>query len=245
MIRIGLIGNGNVAYHLANAFRKSLEIELVQQYSRSASPDFINDLGDLADADLYIVAVSDNAIAGISTKLPFENRLVVHTSGSVPITDIVPKNRRGSFYPLQTFSKERAINWNDVPICLEAENEKDYQTLHHVAQTLTSRIFSISSLQRRALHVAAVFASNFTNHLYAIANDICNDNDVPFETLLPLIAETAAKINVLSPPEAQTGPAIRNDINTIDAHLGFLTDERQKKIYELLTQSIQRHGKKL
>lgn len=252
MIKISLIGSGNVAQHLINAFTKNEHIELVQVFSRKktslenilSTDKIITDLSDLKEADLYIIAVTDDAISEVSEKLPFENRLVVHTSGTSSIEILNSKNRRGVFYPLQTFSKDKKVDFSIIPICLEAASQNDYLILQTVAQNISNAVFPIVSEQRKALHVSAVFVNNFTNHLYQIGQEICIEHQVPFEILKPLIQETAEKIKFINPNEAQTGPAKRNDTNTIDAHLDYLTDENQKKIYKILTQSIQ-NGKKL
>ncbi|HSN48940.1 MAG TPA: DUF2520 domain-containing protein, partial [Flavobacterium sp.] len=128
---------------------------------------------------------------------------------------------------------------------LESENETDFELLRIVAETISKKVYDINSVQRKALHISAVFVNNFVNHLYQIGNEICIENKLPFEVLKPLILETANKVMNLSPREAQTGPAIRNDEQTIAGHLDFLLDENQKKIYKTLTQSIQNNGKKL
>lgn len=252
MITISILGSGNVAQHLATAFSESPETELLQVYARNTTVSrlpyhdkMIHDIADLAPADVYIIAISDSAIAEVSARLPFTGRLVVHTSGSLPMDELNTKNRRGVFYPLQTFSKSKAVDFKLVPICLESENSSDYALLEKAAKAISGRPFAIGSSQRKALHVSAVFVNNFTNHLYKIAADICTENDIPFEILQPLIAETADKIKTLPPSDAQTGPAQRNDQNTIDAHLAFLKDNHQKNIYNILTQSIQHDGKKL
>lgn len=252
MIRLSIIGSGNVAQHLIKAFTKSEAVEIVQVFSRKKevllsllNEDLIiTDLNNFQPADLYIIAVSDNAINEVSKQLPFQNQLVVHTSGAAPIDILDPKNRRGVFYPLQTFSKSKDVDFSNIPICLEAENTFDYRELESAAKCITKAVFAIASEQRKALHVAAVFVNNFTNHLYQIGKDICDEHRVPFEVLKPLIQETAEKINTLAPSDAQTGPAKRNDSNTIESHLAFLTNENQKNIYNILTQSI-KNGKKL
>ena len=130
-------------------------------------------------------------------------------------------------------------------MCIEAENQADYQVLELVAKTISDTVFNINSEQRKALHVAAVFVNNFVNHLYQIGHDICIENNIPFEILNPLIQETANKVISLSPKEAQTGPAKRNDTQTINSHLSFLSDETQKEIYKTLTKSIIDNDKKL
>ena len=251
MIKVTLLGSGNVAQHLTAAFAASKQVQLCEIYARSV-PDFdvpantviVNKIEDLNESDLYIIAVSDSAISEISNQLDFQGKLVVHTSGSIPLITLNPKNKRGVFYPLQTFSKQKQVDFKSVPLCLESEFEADYKILETVAHSLSNSIYKINSNQRKALHVAAVFANNFTNHLYAQAADICKANNVPFDILRPLIEETGSKIQTLSPLEAQTGPAIRNDENTIKAHLDFLTDKNQHEIYTLLTKSI-RNGRKL
>ena len=257
MIKVSIIGSGNVAQHLIVALQNSIingaEIELVQVFSRQKTAlsqllDFnkiTDDWGTLAEADLYIIAVSDDAIATVSEQIPYKNKLVVHTSGAISLEILASNNRKGVFYPLQTFTKNKAVNFKIIPICIESQNASDYQLLQKVAHSISDSVFAINSEQRKALHLAAVFVNNFTNHLYKIGNDICIENNVSFEILKPLIQETAEKIMRLSPNEAQTGPAIRNDIETINAHLSFLSDENQKNIYKILTQSIQNNGKKL
>jgi predicted short-subunit dehydrogenase-like oxidoreductase (DUF2520 family) len=253
MIKASIIGSGNVAQHLIKAFSKSTEIELVQVFSRQKESvshlldldKITDDFNNLKEADLYIIAVSDDAISDVSKQIPFENRLVVHTSGSVSLNSLDNKNRKGVFYPLQTFTKNKDVDFKIIPICLESENESDFQLLEKVAQSISDKVFAISSEQRKALHVAAVFVNNFVNHLYQIGNAICTENQVPFEILKPLIQETTEKVMTLSPKDAQTGPAKRNDTETINAHLSFLADENQKNIYKILTQSIQNNVKKL
>jgi predicted short-subunit dehydrogenase-like oxidoreductase (DUF2520 family) len=257
MVKVVIIGSGNVAQHLIAAFKNTQilgsDIDLIQVYSRQTASvshllnldQITNDLDTLAEADLYIIAVSDDAIGAISSQLPFKNRLVVHTSGSVPLHALDEDNRKGVFYPLQTFTKNKAVDFKIIPICLESENATDYQLLDKVAKSISEKVFAINSEQRKALHVAAVFVNNFTNHLYQIGQEICEENQVPFEILKPLIAETADKIIVLSPEEAQTGPAKRNDTITIEVHEAFLSNKNHLKIYKILTQSIQENGKKL
>ncbi|TRX32239.1 DUF2520 domain-containing protein [Flavobacterium sp. ZT3R18] len=253
MIKITIIGSGNVAQHLIDAFAKSNAVEIIQVFSRTQkqisplldSSKITNDWNTLAEADMYIIAVSDDAIASVSSQLPFENRLVVHTSGSAPLASLDDKNRKGVFYPLQTFTKGKAVDFKVIPFCLETQLESDYEILEKVARSISDSVYKIDSHQRKALHVSAVFVNNFTNYLYQLGNEICQENHVPFDILKPLILETAEKLLTLSPEDAQTGPAKRNDISTIAAHESFLSNENQSTIYKILTQSIQNHGKKL
>jgi predicted short-subunit dehydrogenase-like oxidoreductase (DUF2520 family) len=257
MLKVTIIGSGNVSQHLIAALQKTQntgnEIELVQVYSRKResitalldSSKIVTDFNDLLEADLYIIAVSDDAIASVSDQLPFKNRLVVHTSGSVALDSLNNNNRKGVFYPLQTFTKNKEVNFKNIPICLESENSTDFRLLEKVAKSISDKVFAINSQQRKALHVAAVFVNNFTNHLYHLGNEICKEHQVPFDILKPLIQETAQKITTLAPEDAQTGPAKRNDQQTIEAHQLFLTNSNQSNIYKILTQSIQDNGKKL
>ena len=254
MIKVTVIGSGNVAQHLITAFLNSSDIEVLQVFSREKEnvahlveySKITNDYDSLLESDIYMIAVSDSAIAEVSSKLPFKDRFVVHTSGSVPLKDLDAKNKRGVFYPLQTFTKNKVVDFSTIPTCLESEFDEKYTLLENLAEAIKSRHYLISSDQRKSLHVAAVFVNNFTNHLYQIGKDICDEHLLPFEILKPLIAETANKVQSLSPLEAQTGPAKRHDQNTIDRHLALLADDTQKEIYKILTQSIQHsHVKKL
>ena len=227
MISVLIIGNGNVASHLVKAFLKVDAFHVTQLNSR--------ELNNIPKATITILAVSDDAIAVVSAKV--KNALVVHTSGSFPLEGLKNTTRKGVFYMLQTFSKEKEVDFATVPFCLEAENKEDYLLLETVAKAIGVKTYTINSRQRKALHVAAVFVNNFTNHLYKIGNDICEEHQVPFEILHPLIQETSEKIKTLSPEKAQTGPAIRNDDKTIENHLELL-EKKQQLIYKLITQSI-------
>lgn len=254
MIKISLIGSGNVAHHLIQAFESSSEIELVQVFARRkksvqidiSEEKIISDYKQLKLADLYIISVSDDAIFEVSEQFPFSDRLVVHTSGTQSLVVLSKSNRKGIFYPLQTFSKNKTVNFKEIPICLEAENPKDLELLHKVAHIISHKVFEIDSEKRKALHVAAVFVSNFVNYLYHIGEEICQENAIPFEVLKPLIIEVADKINYLNPKDAQTGPAQRGDRQTINAHLEFLKENpKQQEIYQLLTQAILNKNEKL
>lgn len=253
MISITIIGSGNVAQHFIKAVSKSVDLELVQVYARTkesvlhlvSTDKIISETSQFKDADLYLIAVSDDAISNVSHLLPFNNKLVAHTSGSVAIDELSNSNRKAVFYPLQTLSKNKDVNFKEIPICLEAQNESDLKLIKQVAGSISDKVFEVNSEQRKSLHVAAVFVSNFVNHLYKIGNDICLEHNVPFDILKPLIQETAKKIELLSPNEAQTGPAKRKDSQTINKHLEILTDKNQKEIYKILTKSIIDNDKKL
>lgn len=245
-IHINIIGAGNMAYQLTQAFHNHPEVQLQQLYNRSKlSPEFdafeiekTHHLSTLRPADVCIIAVKDEAIAGISKKLPFENQLVVHTSGNTSIEAIDSKNRRGVFYPLQTMNKQTLVDFTKVPFCLEAENTNDFHLLQRLASLLSTKIYTLNSYQRRVLHLAAVFMNNFSNHLVYISQQICKENEVPFEILQPLLAETFVKLQNTSAYDAQTGPARRNDFLTITNHLAMLDNNNYKEIYNIITKSI-------
>lgn len=253
MIKVSVIGSGNVAHHIIKALSINENVDLIEVYARNTNSLFnllpidkvVSDINLLKDADLYIIAVSDCAIAEISDNFNLSNQLVVHTSGSFGIDDLNSKNRKGVFYPLQTFSKSKSVDFKTVPICIEAQNKDDLELISKVAHSISDKVYNIDSSQRKAMHVAAVFVSNFVNHLYQIGSDICVEKQIPFDILLPLIQETAQKIAVMTPQMAQTGPAKRGDLDTINGHLTYLSDKNNKEIYSILTQSIIEHGKKL
>ena len=253
MISVVLLGAGNVATHLYKAFIKSKDVSVSQWYNRNLEPiqtyknevEVIDDINKLKKADVYIIAVSDDAISNLSSQLPFENRLVIHTSGSVGICELDKKNERGVFYPLQTFSKDAEVDFKQVPICIEVIKKNNLKTLKSLSEALGSESHKVNTEQRKALHLAAVFVNNFTNQLYRIAHEITESKGVEFNILKPLILETAKKVQDLSPYMAQTGPAKRNDKKTIRKHLKLLENQHHKDIYELLTTSIQKtHGRK-
>lgn len=253
MISVVLIGAGNVATHFFKGFEKAEQVSVVQWFNRSIDAikpyqhvvEITDNMNHLKDADVYILAVSDDVVGELSDKLPFENRLVVHTSGCVGIHDLNKKHKRGVLYPLQSFSKNAEIDFKDVPICIETIDKQSYPLLKELASSLGGPTKRINSNQRRVLHLAAVFVNNFTNQLFRIGHEITESESAEFDLLKPLILETAKKVQDMSPYMAQTGPAKRNDQKTINQHLKLLKNEHHKAIYELLTASIQQtHGRK-
>lgn len=248
MINVILLGYGNVGHHLYKVMEACAGINVVQLYNRNLIKDIptpqTQDLFKLAKADVYIIAVPDDSIPSVSEQIPVKGALVVHTSGGVSVQALSNKNRRGIFYPLQTFSKNTDVNFRNIPICIEAAHETDLEVLKKLGSLLSDTVVEISSEERATLHLAAVFVNNFTNHLYHIADAITSENNIDFELLKPLISETAKKIEHLSPSEVQTGPAKRNDLKTLEKHLNLLKSTRYKSLYQALTNSIQ-DGKKL
>jgi predicted short-subunit dehydrogenase-like oxidoreductase (DUF2520 family) len=251
MIKVCLLGAGNVATHLYMAFKEAQDVAVVQWYNRTLTAlapykndvDVTDNLNDLKLADLYILAVSDDAISDLSSKMPFSNRLVAHTSGSASIHDLDKKHARAVFYPLQSFSKNLELDFTTVPICLEVLEKSNMDLLKKLGHALGCATYKINTEQRQTLHLSAVFVNNFTNQLYRIAHEISDAKSINFDILKPLIQETARKVQELSPYMAQTGPAKRNDKKTIKRHLKQLENEDHKAIYKLLTASIQKtHG---
>jgi predicted short-subunit dehydrogenase-like oxidoreductase (DUF2520 family) len=248
MIKVVLLGYGNVGHHLFEVMNKTSGIEVVQVYNHKLQSiqlltpftSITDKLEALVDADLYLIAVSDKKVSGLSRKIPLQGKLVAHTSGSVSMHQLDKKNRRAVFYPLQSFSKQRKLNFGEIPICIESEAAEDLKILKKVATALGSTTHKINTDQRRSLHLSAVFINNFTNHLYRIGHELCEENVVDFNLLKPLIKETAAKLEDITPYNAQTGPARRGDLKTIEKQENQLQSENHKAIYKLLTQSIQK-----
>lgn len=240
-----LLGTGNLATHLFQAFQNTEEVKIVQVFGRNTSAlqyfdrytNISNNIFDVKDADIYLLAISDGSIQKVSQALDKKKGLVVHTSGSVSLS-AVQADRKGVFYPLQTFTKRKRVDFSEIPICIEANNEKDVNLLNSLGKSISTQIHHISSQQREKLHLSAVLVNNFPNHLFGIAHNLCVENDIPFHMLWPLISETVDKIRHLSPEEAQTGPARRNDVETMQRHLEQLENPLQKKIYQLLSESI-------
>ncbi|WP_372473152.1 Rossmann-like and DUF2520 domain-containing protein [Capnocytophaga sp. ARDL2] len=244
MKTINLVGYGNVGQHIANMFSHLTDFQLQAVYTRTPIEqenlpfENVLSLDEMPFADLTIISVKDDAIAEISTQLPYKDSLVVHTSGSQPMEILSSKNRKGVWYPLQTFSKEKTINYAEISFFLEVEYERDRQIIEHFTKSISSSYCFLNSQQRKQLHITAVFACNFVNHLWTISEDIASKNQIPFQFLHPLIKETVDKIQYLSPKQAQTGPAVRKDLTVIEKHLQTIENESYKEIYKLLTNSI-------
>ena len=251
--RIVLIGAGNVATHLGLAFQAK-GYEIVQVYSRTE--ESAKDLAERlqvpytisleevsANADLYIVAVKDAALQEVIPSLVKgrEDALFVHTAGSISMDVWKGCARRyGVFYPMQTFSKLRMVDFSSVSFFVEASGSNELVFLKELAMSLSPKVYEASSEQRRYLHLAAVFACNFTNHMYALSASLLEKQGLPFDAMLPLIDETARKVHELPPVQAQTGPAIRRDENVMDKHLAMLSEEPvMREIYEKISKNIQ------
>ena len=246
-MQIVLIGSGNVAFHLAKAFTEA-QIPISQIFGRNTaelqkisekfSIPFSTET--LADADLYIISVSDSSIAKVSSLIKNENALVAHTSGSVSREAFSGDYRKSVFYPLQTFSKSKNLDYSKIPFFIDAENENDEEILKNLASKISKNVMIANDEKRKYIHLTAVFACNFVNHLYARAKEISDSQGIPFDYFLPLIDETTQKIHELEPKLAQTGPAIRNDEKVLKLHESLLADEEKLKIYKTLNESIKK-----
>ena len=233
-MNIVIIGQGNVATNLHYAFtKKGIACQMVS--SRDG-------LDLLPTANVYIYAVKDEALAEVVAQVKSkEKALHLHTSGSMPIGVFgEDKPHAGVFYPFQTFSKARVIeDFSTVPVFFEARGIDDISAVYSLALAITSRVYETTQHDRERLHVAGVFACNFTNLMYTMAAELLQNTHIPFKALLPLIDETAAKIHTLAPLNAQTGPARRGDENVMAHHLSLLTEE-QRAVYQLLSDEIRR-----
>ncbi|MFD2163929.1 Rossmann-like and DUF2520 domain-containing protein [Paradesertivirga mongoliensis] len=245
-MRITLLGSGNVATHLGKAFKQAGH-EIVEIWSRTPanaktlaielSTRYCGEMSLLSpNAEIYIISVSDDSIREVSAKFPFRDKILIHTAGTSELN--IP-GLSGVFYPVQTFSKQSPVDFSNIPIAVEGINPEVSGKLLELAGTISTKVSEISSQQRKTLHLAAVFACNFSNHLYAIADKILQSDGLEFEMIRPLIMETAKKIQTHSARSVQTGPAIRNDQITLRKHLEFLENNPAlRDLYERLSQSI-------
>ncbi len=258
MTRTVIIGSGNLAEALAQGIDLS-PLSLVQIFSRNAAraeevaclahTSWTTSPDELADADIYIIAVSDRAITEVAEKLPIPpTAIVAHTSGSSPITSLPSRyTRRAVFYPLQTYTKGRKVDFSKIPIFIEAESEEVRTTLRDYAGQLSEQVIFADSAARGELHLAAVMVCNFTNQMYTLGEEIARRSGLGFEVLKPLIEETTAKaLAAASPRDVQTGPAVRGDLATQERHCKLLENEPlTQNIYKLISQSIWETSKKI
>lgn len=248
--KICFIGAGNLATHLSYELQKQGH-RIVQVYSRTngsakalanlvkakytTSPKEITN-----EASLYFVALKDSVVPQVLNQIDFKNKPVIHCSGSLPLSILETYSANiGVLYPLQTFSKSRKINFRKIPVFIEANTEELSNVLLDIGHSISGQVTILNSEKRKSLHISAVFACNFVNHMYSLAGNFLESKDIPFEVLKPLIEETANKIQELRPKEAQTGPAVRFDENIINNHLAQLNDfPMQKELYNSISKSI-------
>ena len=245
MKNIILVGSGNVATHLGIALQ-NCNYKIVQVYSRSIenakklaqklNTNFTHDLTQLNTADLIIVSVNDDVISTVLSKL--KNTTIVHTSGSIGMGVFEPNfSDFGVFYPLQTFNKDIELTI-ETPFCIEGSSKAFEKKLIEIAKNLSNNVITMNSTQRKQLHIAAVFACNFSNHMYSIADDLLTEKDIDFKILLPLIKQTIAKLNINKPKAVQTGPAKRKNIKIIQEHINLIQQEEIKELYQKISNNI-------
>ena len=258
-VSVVIVGSGNVAEAFARTLASCEAIVLRQIFARNTERgraiadmvgvEWCSDIEDIAPADLYLIAVSDRAVASVAASLVVpDDAIVVHTAGSVPMNAIAKRSGgRGIIYPLQSFTSGRAVNLGDVPLFVEADNDAVKERLMSIASHISSRVEYADSERRRVIHLAGVMVNNFVNHLYAMGSDVLESEDLDFDILKPLIAETAAKaIATDDPTSVQTGPAVRGDMVVTDRHIAMLRDDKRKQqIYKLITESIWETSKKI
>lgn len=260
-MKISLIGAGNVAWHLGlaleNAGHSVIEVfsrdikkaKYLTSFLYNAKPQNELDFSE-SKADLFILSVSDNAIPEVCSKLVLpENAILAHTSGTKSLKDfeeLMELNHDlpvecAVFYPLMTFTMGVRLDMQTVPFCIESYSVTVREMLVKLGQQMSKTVYLVSSEERKTLHVGAVFACNFTNHLIGLSKHILDKESLDFELLKPIIRETIRKaLGVEHPADVQTGPAVRGDSTTIKRHLGYLSaDEDLYKVYKTLTQSIQ------
>ena len=245
-----VIGSGNVATHLARALAPHIEIKQIfsrnighaRELAASISPacNAVDDANAVCrDADLYLMAVTDDSIAALTESIKVGgDGIWVHTSGSVDAGVFEGhRPRYGVFYPLQTFSKSKQVDMSQVPLFVEANEERTVDELHALASKISGRVSRLDSEGRRRLHIAAVFACNFVNYMWTVADRQLRMCGTDIHALDPLLRETIDKIATLSPAEAQTGPARRGDTHVMERHIAML-DEADARLYELISRQI-------
>ena len=246
MKNIILVGSGNVATHLGIALQKG-NYPIVQVYSRSIenakklaeklNTNYTNDLTQLKAADLIIVSVNDDAISKVLSQI--KNTSIVHTSGSIGMNIFNDHfSNYGVLYPLQTFNKEVNLNISEIPFCIEGNNLAFEKQLTTLAKQLSNNVVLMDSEQRKQVHIAAVFACNFSNQMFSIADDLLAEKNLDFKILLPLIKQTIAKLSTNKPKAVQTGPAKRNDNNIIQEHIKHINKQEVKDLYQEISNNI-------
>ena len=252
MMKVTLIGAGNLATQLGKSLKKAGVI-ISQVYSRTEESartlgelleaEWLTDIKALHDeADIYIFSVKDSVLCELISKVckGREDKLFLHTAGSMPMSCFEGKALRyGVFYPMQTFSKTKDVDFERIPVFIEGNSIETEDVIRSLANKLTQRVIRLSSADRKYLHLAAVWACNFTNYCYTVASDILSEHGIPFDVMLPLINETTEKIQKISPKEAQTGPAVRGDRNVMSKQLELMNGKEDlQELYQMLSKGI-------
>lgn len=249
--KLSFIGAGNVSWHLSSAFENAgFKVQEVFSRNLKNAKEVTSLLYDAtpvdkldfskSESEVFIICVSDDKVQEVSNELIVpDGSIVVHTSGSGELNLLNKHPLIGVLYPLQTFTKGNKILYSEIPFFFEASDEVVTEKLQFLATALSGKVYQVDSSARMALHIAAVFASNFSNHLYAISNEIIERTGIPFDVLKPLVEETAYKAFNKGPLAAQTGPAIRKDVKILEKHINFLTsDPEMKSLYKILSHDI-------
>lgn len=248
-MKIVFLGSGNVATHLAKALHGAGHT-IIQVFSRSqenatlladkVGAEAVSHLHLInTEAELYLFSVNDDALQQVILQMPQTSGVWAHTAGSMPMSIFSSrKEEHGVIYPLQTFSKARELDFSAIPLFIEGSTPATVHLLEELSRHISREVHLLSGEKRGYLHLAAVFACNFVNHMYTLSSQILINEDIPFGILRPLIAETAAKVTVMTPKEAQTGPARRNDEKVMRDHLALITQPQMKELYRLISKSI-------
>ena len=247
-MRLIIIGSGNVATHLSMAILKAghsiagvcgRNFEHTAELAKRLNTKSFDNISTIpTDADIYLISVSDDNISDVASQMPNVKGIVAHTAGSVPISVLQRFVSHGVVYPLQSFSKNRTIDVAQVPFCIEGCDSETTDSLMAFARSLSSNVRTMSTAQRARLHLAAVFASNFANSMYAEAETILKESNIPLDVMRQLILETAAKAADMGPIAAQTGPARRNDIGVMNHQMEMLPDSELQKLYSFVSERI-------
>lgn len=249
-ISITILGTGNAASHLIGFFSNRRDVVITQIYGRDikealslakhADCEFVNDPARLnPHSDIYFIAVSDDAVSAVSRKMPAVNGVVAHISGSLSSDVLNRFSNYGVFYPLQTFSKGKSVNWNEVVVCIEGSDQNAEKQLAHIAGNKVKSVEYVDSKSRAVLHLAAVFACNFSNHMFALSQELLEVNGLDFDVLESLVRETVDKAFEQNPKDAQTGPAVRGDEGTLKNHIKLLAGKQKLlNLYKITSESI-------
>lgn len=247
MINIIIIGTGNVSYHFSEVILKKNNLRLIEICGRKNSiPEYFNksisysnNISKIQSADIYLICVSDNAIGSVNSQLNINDKsIVIHSSGSTDMNCLSKHKKHGVLYPLQTFSLNSQVDFNNIPIIVEASANEELIRIKELSSILSKKVIECNSKQRLSIHISAVFANNFSNHMNVIAEEILEANNIDPNILKPLILETSKKTQYLKFKEAQTGPAKRNDQITVEKHLILLKETKHFDIYKKITEEI-------
>ncbi|MEM8939909.1 MAG: DUF2520 domain-containing protein [Bacteroidota bacterium] len=237
MIKIAIIGYGNLGYHLANVFSQNHQVSI---FSKNPGEEHVNQLEYFQpySFDFAILTVSDDAIKELANSIKSSDSIILHTSGTRPLSDLENHKKRGVLYPLQTFSKSKKVDFKKIQLLVEGTRETEEMILK-LAKSVSQKVRIMNSLDRSKVHLAAVFACNFSNHMFHNAENILKDIGLDFQDIRSLVEETVEKAMEINPSHAQTGPAIRNDVSTLAKHQELIENDLLRELYKIISKSIQ------